>query len=157
MQSENRQSWLLIAIAALGLVLGALALAISFDAKNGSDDAASQGSVSAVDAKLTRPIDRLGIAEESLSGERKALQGKAKKAERKSQSAVTNLSDRLDRVEGWAKAFGQSAATMNKRVGSLETQAGGIDSRVTALDRRVTKLSRRIDSGGQASGARSAP
>ncbi len=160
MESESRQSWLLIAIAALGLVLGVIALVVAFDAKNSGDDSASQESVQAVDAKLTRLIDRLGIAEESLTGEQKTLKGKAKQAQRESQSAVTNLSNRIDKLERKTKALEaneQSAANLSKRIGSLENQVGAIDSRVAALNQRVTKLSRRVNSGAAASGGESAP
>jgi chromosome segregation ATPase len=160
-ESENRQSWLLIAIAALGLVLGAIALVIAFDAKSSGDDSASKESVAAVDAKLTLLIDRLGIAEKSLTGEQENLKGKAKRAQRESQSVVTNLSNRLDKLERKTKALEasqQSTANLSKRVGSLEDQVGAIDSRVTALNQRVTKLSRRVnDSGAAASGGESAP
>lgn len=160
MESENRQSWLLIAIAALGLALGVIALVVAFDARSASDDAASGKSVEEVSAELSNLVDRLGIAEKSLTGEQKTLQGKANRAERESRSAVTNLSNRLDKVERQAKALEaseQSTATLAKRVGSLESQVGAIDSRVTALNQRVTKLSRRVSSGAQASGGESAP
>ena len=85
----------------------------------------------AVDTKLTRLIDRLGIAEESLSGEQKTQKGRARKAQRESQSGLS------------------------KRVGSLENQVEAIDSRVAALNQRVTKMSRRVNSA-QSSGGQSA-
>jgi DNA repair ATPase RecN len=153
-ESENRQSWLLIAIAALGLVLGAIALVIAFSAKSASDDAASGKQVEEVSTELSNLVDRLGIAEASLTGQQKALQGKAKNAVRESRSAVTNLSSRLERVERKTKALeadAQSTATLAKRVGSLESQVDATDSRVTAVNQRVTKLSRRVDSSTQAS------
>lgn len=160
MENEGRQSWLLIAIASLGLVLGVIALIVAFDAKSASDDAASGQQVDEVSTELSNLVDRLGIAEASLTGQQKALQGKAKKAARESRSAVVNLSNRLDRVERETKALEageQSTTTLAKRVGSLEAQVGAIDLRVTALDQRVTKLSRRVNSGAQASGGKSAP
>jgi DNA repair ATPase RecN len=158
--SENRQPWLLIAIAAFGLALGVIALVVAFEAKSASDDAASSASVEEVSTELSNLVDRLGIAEESLTGEQKALQGKAAEAARESRSAVANLSNRLDRVERQAKALEaseQSTAKLTKRVGSLESQVGAIDSRVTALNQRVTKLSRRVNSSARASGGESAP
>jgi DNA repair ATPase RecN len=159
-ESENRQSWLLIAIAALGLALGVIALVVAFNAKSASDDAASSAQVEEVSTELSNLVDRLGIAEKSLTGEQKTLQGKANRAARESRSAVTNLSNRLDRVERQTKALEaseQSTAALAKRVGSLESQVGAIDSRVTALNQRVTKLSRRVNSGAQSSGGESAP
>lgn len=160
MESENRQSWLLIAIAALGLALGVIALVVAFDAKSAGDDAASSASVEEVSTDLSNLIDRLGIAEESLTGEQKVLQGKAKRAARESRSEVTNLSNRLNKVERQTKALEaseQSTAKLTKRVGSLESQVGAIDSRITALNQRVTKLSRRVNSGASASGGEPAP
>lgn len=160
MESENRQSWLLIAIAGLGLALGVIALVIAFEAKHSGDDSASQESVRVVDVKLTGLIDRLGIAEESLTGEQKALKGKAKQAQRQSQSAATKISSRLDKLERQTKALEanqQSTANLSRRFGSLEKQVDAIDSRVTALNQRVTKLSRRVNSGAAASGGESAP
>jgi DNA repair ATPase RecN len=151
---------LLISIASLGLVLGVIALIVAFNAKSASDDAASSQQVDEVSTELSNLVDRLGIAEASLTGQQKSLQGKANKAARESRSAVANLSNRLDRVERETKALEssqQSTAALTKRVGSLESQVGAIDSRVTALNQRVTKLSRRVNSGAQASGGKSAP
>jgi hypothetical protein len=148
---ENRQSWILIAIAALSLVLGAIALVVAFDAKDSSEESASQGSVQAVDAKLSRLIDRLGIAEQSLGGEQKALQGKANRAERESRSAATTLSKRIARLERQVEALEKGRrddAALGRRVGSLESQVEAIDARVASLSRRVTKLSRRADADG---------
>jgi hypothetical protein len=159
-ESESRQSWLLIAIAALGLALGVIALLVAFGAKSSSEDSASEESVQVVDVKLTRLIDRLGIAEASLTGEQKALKGNASKAQRESQGAVTSLSKRLARLERQTKsleASQRSTAALDKRVGSLESQVKAIDSRVAAINQRVTKLSRRVNSGAQASGGEAAP
>jgi DNA repair ATPase RecN len=160
-ESENRQSWLLIAIAALGLALGVIALVIAFDAKSTSDDSATSKSVVEVSTELSNLIDRLGIAEKSLTGEQKALQGKANQAAQESRSAVTNISRRLSKVERQAKtlkASQQSTTALTKRVGSLENQVSAIDSRLTALNQRLTKLSRRGNSTGtQASGGETAP
>jgi DNA repair ATPase RecN len=159
-ESENRQSWLLIAIAAFGLALGVIALVVAFDAKSAGDDSASSASVEEVSTELSNLVDRLGIAEKSLTGEQKTLQGKANRAARESRSAVTNLSNRLEKVERQVKALEanqQSTAKLAKRVGSLESQVGTIDSRLTALNQRVTKLSRRVNSGAQSSGGESAP
>lgn len=151
MESENRQSWVLIAIAALGLILGVIALIVAFNAKSSSDDAASAAQVEEVSTELSNLIDRLGIAEKSLTGEQKALQGKANKEARESRSAVANLSNRLDKVEQQTKALegeAQSSASLERRVTSLESQVSAIDSRIAALNQRVTKLSRRVNSGG---------
>jgi len=159
-ESENRQSWLLIAIAALGLVLGVIALIVAFNAKSDSNDAASTAQVEEVSNELSNLVDRLGIAEKSLTGEQKALQGKANKEAQESRSAVTNLSNRLDKVEQQAKALEESegsSASLNRRVTSLENQVSSINSRIGALNQRVTKLSRRVNSGAQASGGASAP
>ena len=84
MESESRQSWLLIAIAAFGLVLGVVALVVAFNAKSASDDAASTAQVEEVSTELSNLVDRLGIAEASLTGEQRSLQGKAKQAARES-------------------------------------------------------------------------
>lgn len=161
MQSEGRQSWVLIAIAALGLVLGVVALIVAFNAKSASDDAASAKSVEEVSTELSNLVDRLGIAEASLTGEQEELQGKAKQAERESRSAVTNLSNRLDKLERQTRALeeGEQAATsLTRQVASLENQVSSINSRIAALNQRVTKLTRRVNSSAQASaGAQTAP
>jgi DNA repair ATPase RecN len=159
-ESENRQSWLLIAIAALGLVLGVVALIVAFNAKSDSNDAASTAQVEEVSNELSNLVDRLGIAEKSLTGEQEALQGKAKKEAQESRSAIANLSNRLDKVEQQTKALEESeasSASLNRRVSSLENQVSSINSRIGALNQRVTKLSRRVNSGAQASGGASAP
>jgi len=159
-ESEDRQSWLLIAIAVLGLALGVIALIVAFNAKSASDDAATNASVEEVSSELSNLVDRLGIAEKSLTGEREELQGQTKKAAQESRSAVTNLSNRLDKVERQTKALEESegnAASFNRRVGALENQVEAINSRIAALNQRVTKLSRRVNSGAQASGGASAP
>ena len=75
---------LLIAIAALGLVLGVIALIVAFNAKSASDDAASQQSVDRVQTELSNLVDKLGIAESTLSGEQQNLQGKARTGPRSS-------------------------------------------------------------------------
>lgn len=161
MESESRQSWLLIAIAALGLALGAIALVIAFDAKSASDDSATNASVEEVSSELSNLVDRLGIAEKSLTGEQVALQGKANQAAQESRSAVANISKRLGKLERQTKtlkASQQSTTALTKRVGSLEDQVSTIDSRLTALNQRVTKLSRRVNSAGaQTSGGGTAP
>lgn len=155
MENESRQSWVLIAIAALGLTLGVVALIVAFSAKSASDDAASQQSLEEVSTELSNLVDRLGIAEASLTGEQKELQGRAKRAARESRSAVTNLSNRVDKLERQTAKLNASAkqtTSLTKQVNSLETQIATIDSRVTAVNQRVSKLSKRVttaDSGGQ--------
>lgn len=160
MEDNDKQPWTLIAIAALGLVLGAIALIVSFDAKNASEDAAAQKSVDQVSTELSNLIDRLGIAEASLTGEQKALQGKAKQEARESRDAVSGVSKRLDRLErqiATLEASAKQTAGLSKEVGSLSTQVESLDSRVATLNQRVTKLSKRVNpvstgsDGGQAS------
>jgi DNA repair ATPase RecN len=152
-ENEGRQSWILIAIAALGLALGVIALVVAFDAKSASDDAASQKSVDEVSTELSNLVDRLGIAEASLTGEQQALQGKAKRALKQSRSAVTNLSDRVDKLERETASLNKSVeqtASLSKQVGSLQTQVNQLNSRVTAVNKRVANLSRgNTHSGGQ--------
>jgi chromosome segregation ATPase len=159
-ESESRQSWLLIAIAALGLALGVVALIVAFNAKSASNDAASSESVEEVSAELSNLVDRLGIAEVSLTGAQKELSGKANQEASESRSAVANLSQRLDRVERQTKtleADQQSTTALAKQVGSLESQVKAIDSRITALNQRVTKLSRRVNSAQSSAGGQPAP
>ncbi len=55
-------------------------------------------SVEEVSTELSNLVDKLGIAEASLTGEQKELQGRAKREARESRSAVTNLSNRLDKL-----------------------------------------------------------
>ena len=155
MEGESQPSWLLIAIASLSVVLGVIALIIAFDAKSASDDAADQASVNQVSAKLSRLIDRLGIAEQSLSGKEKAQQQKDDKTARQARSAERSLSSRLATLEKQTRtltANQQKTGSLSKRVGSLENEVGALDQRVATLNQRVTKLSRRVDSsgGGQA-------
>lgn len=160
MESENRQSWLLIAIAGLGLVLGVIALIVAFNAKSASDDAATGNSVAEVQTELSNLIDRLGIAEKSLKGEQKELQGKTAKEARESRSTGESLSKRLDSIERRLKTVEsneQSNAALAKRVASLEAEVRSLDSSVATLNQRVTKLTKRVNSGAQASGGESAP
>jgi uncharacterized protein YukE len=139
--SENRQPWLLIAIAAIALALGVVSLLIAMDATN--------------------LVDKLGIAEASLTGEQSVLQGRANKAAKQSRNAVTNLSNRLDRLERQTAALNASAkqtVALSKEVGSLQGQIKTIDGEVAALNKRVTKLSRRVNGAGASnSGGQSAP
>jgi peptidoglycan hydrolase CwlO-like protein len=159
--SENRQPWLLIAIAAIALALGVVSLLIAMDAKNASNDAASQAQLDQVSNELSNLVDKLGIAEASLTGEQSVLQGRANKAAKQSRNAVTNLSNRLDRLERQTAALNASAkqtVALSKEVGSLQGQIKTIDGEVAALNKRVTKLSRRVNGAGAAnSGGQSAP
>jgi septal ring factor EnvC (AmiA/AmiB activator) len=161
-ENESRQSWVLIAIASLGLVLGVIALIVAFNAKSASDDAASQQSVEEVSSELSNLVDRLGIAEASLTGEQKELQGKAKRAAQESEKAVVNLSNRLDRLEretAKLNATSEQTAKLTKQVGSMKNQIATLDSQVTAVNQRVTKLSKRVNSAGSSSngGGQTAP
>ena len=156
MDDNARQPWTLIAIAALGLVLGVIALIVAFNAKSASDDAASQGSVNQVRSELSNLVDKLGIAESTLSGE----QGKVNQAARHSQNAVANLSNRLDRLERQAAtgkaderqitALQKQVASLNQQVGALENRVTSTNSRVTSLTKRVNQLSREVNSAGGA-------
>lgn len=166
MENESRQSWVLIAIASLGLVLGVIALIVAFNAKSASDDAASQQSVEEVSTELSNLVDRLGIAEASLTGEQKELQGKAKRAARESHNAVVNLSNRLDRLERQTAKLNVAArqnASLSKQtakeVGTMENQISTLNTQVTAVNQRVTKLSKRVNSATSSSngGGQSAP
>lgn len=144
-QNEGGQSWLLIAIAGLGLVLGIIALIVAFNAKSASDDAASQQSVNRIESELSSLVDKLGIAESTLSGE----QGKANQAAKNSQSAVANLSNRLDKLEKQANASTSSdkqIAALQKQVNSLSQQVGALNNRVTSTNNRVTSLTQRVNS-----------
>lgn len=160
-QENSRQSWILIAIAGLGLALGVIALIVAFNAKSASDDAASKESVEEVSTELSNLVDKLGIAEASLTGEQKELQGRAKREASESRSAVTNLSNRLDRLERQTEKLNATAkqtTALTKEVGSLENQIATIDSQVTAVNQRVTKLTRRVNSASTSdSGGQSAP
>lgn len=158
MENESRQPWILIAIASLGLILGVIALIVAFNAKSASDDDASQQSVDEVSSELSNLVDRLGIAEASLTGEQRELQGKAKRAARESRNAVVNLSNRLDRLEretAKLNATSEQTAKLTKQVGSMENQIATLDSQVTAVNQRVTKLSKRVNSSN--AGGQSAP
>jgi DNA repair ATPase RecN len=161
-ENESRQSWVLIAIASLGLVLGAIALIVAFNAKNASDDAASQQSVEEVSSELSNLVDRLGIAEASLTGQQAELQGKAKREARESRNAVVNLSNRLDRLEretAKLNAASEQTAKLTKQVGSMENQIATLNTQVTAVNQRITKLSKRVNSASSSSngGGQSAP
>lgn len=155
MENESRQSWALIAIAALGLALGVIALIVAFGAKSTSDGAATQQSVDEVSTELSNLVDRLGIAEASLTGEQQALNGKAKQAATESRNAVANLTHRLNRLERQTAKLNASAkqtTKLAKEVGSLETEIVAVNARVTAVNQRVTKLGKSVDTvnnGGQ--------
>ncbi len=147
MENESRQSWTLIAIAALGLVLGVIALIVAFNAKSSSDDAASQSSVDEVSTELSNLIDRLGIAEASLTGEQKALKGSAEQSLNES----ANLSKRVDKLQremAQLNATVEQTAGLTKQVARLESQVTATNERVTSLTKRVNNLSERVNSGG---------
>ena len=147
MENEGRQSWVLIGIAAVGLALGVIALLVAFNAKSSAEDAASQQSVDEVSTQLSNLIDRLGITEESLTGEQKALQGKAQKAERESRNALDTLTKRVDKLEH-QNASAEEIAKLTRKIESLEAQIANVNSRVTATNKRVNQLSARVNSGG---------
>lgn len=147
MENEGRQSWVLIGIAAVGLALGVVALLVAFNAKSTAEDAASQQSVDEVSTQLSNLIDRLGITEESLTGEQKALQGKAQKAERESRNALDTLTKRVDKLEH-QNASAEEIAKLTRKIESLEAQIANVNSRVTATNKRVNQLSARVNSGG---------
>ncbi len=147
MENEGRQSWVLIGIAAVGLALGVVALIVAFNAKSTAEDAASQQSVDEVSTQLSNLIDRLGITEESLTGEQKALQGKAQKAERESRNALDTLTKRVDKLEH-QNASAEEIAKLTRKIESLEAQIANVNSRVTATNKRVNQLSARVNSGG---------
>lgn len=147
MEQENRQSWTLIAIAALGLVLGVIALIVAFNAKSSSDDAASQAAVEEVDTELSNLIDRLGIAEESLTGEQNALKGSAEKSLNESANLSKQVKD-LQREVTQLDASVEKTAGLTKQVARLESQITATNERVTSLTKRVNKLSERVNSGG---------
>ncbi len=154
MENDNRQSWVLIAIAGVGLALGVFALIVAFNAKSASDDAASQQSVDQIQTELSNLVDKLGIAEATLTGE----QGKTKKAAEQSQNAVSNLSNRLDKLEKQTKslegndkqtaALQRQVASLNQQVGSLNNRVTSTNQRVTSLTKRVNQLSNEVNSGG---------
>jgi len=146
-EQDNRQSWTLIAIAALGLVLGVIALIIAFNAKSSSDDAASQAAVEEVDTELSNLIDRLGITEASLTGEQKALKGSAEQSRNES----ANLSKRVEKLQretAQLNATVEQTTGLTKQVARLESRITATNERVTSLTKRVDKLSERVNSGG---------
>jgi hypothetical protein len=146
-ENESRQSWVLIGIATVGLALGVIALIVAFDARSSADDAASQKSVDEVSTQLSNLIDRLGITEESLTGEQKVLQGKAQKVEKETRDAVANLTKRVNKLEH-QNASAEEIAKLTKKIESLETQVANVNSRVTATNKRVNQLSARVNEGG---------
>ncbi len=147
MEDNNRQPWLLTAIAGIGLVLGVIALIVAFNAKSASDDAATQSSVDQISSELSRLIDRLGIAEATLQGRRKSVQGTADKALRHSENAVVNLSNRLDRLEATTRRTRSRPRSSGHEVSSNSAQ-------IKSLNKRVDKLSGQVRSG---SGGQNAP
>jgi len=162
-EENGRQSWTLIAIAALGLVLGVVALVIAFDAKNTSEDAVSKESVEKVSIRLSNLASQLGVAEKSLDSEERAVEGtatrEATRDARATRNAAASLSKRISRLEKETASLSveaKEAKGLAKRVGSLETELETANSRITALNQRVTKLSQRVSSvagdGGQTAG-----
>jgi chromosome segregation ATPase len=154
-ENEGRQAWVLIAIAGLGLALGVIALIVAFNAKSASDDAASKESVEEVSTELSNLVDKLGIAEASLTGEQKELQGKAKQAAEENRTTVDRLSSRLRKIEretAKLEAGDKQTAKLAKRVGSLETQVESLNTRIAATNERVTKLSRRVNNASSSDG-----
>lgn len=128
MEEDGRQPWTLIAIAALGLVLGVVALVIAFDAKSTSEDAVGKESVEerAVEGTATREATRDARA---------------------TRNTAASLSKRISRLEKETASLSAEAKKVKglaKRVGSLETELETANSRITALNQRVTKLSQRV-------------
>ena len=122
---------------------------------------ASEQSVEEVSTELSSLIDRLGIAEESLTGEQRELRGKAKQAAKENRNTVDGLSKRLGKLERETtklEANAEQTAKLKKRVGTLETQVESLNTRIAATNERVTKLSRRVNSADSSGGgAQSAP
>ena len=160
---QQPQPWALIAIAALGLVIGAIALIVAFGAKSDSEDAAKQASVAEVQTELSNLVDRLGIAEKTLNGDAQAANGKAQQAARESRNAAINLSNRIDRLERQTaklKASAKQTAALTKEVGALDNQVSDLRGEVATLNQRVTKLTKRFNSAtasANESGGKSAP
>ena len=159
--SEGRQPWLPIIVAVIALLLGGIGLIVAMDAKSTSDDAASQAQVDRIGAELSNLVDKLGIAEASLTGEESKLQGRADRAAKQSRNAAVDLSDRLNRLERQTavlKASAKQIAATSKEVGSLQNRVKTIDAEVTTLNQRVKKLTKRTNNAGaKESGGQSAP
>jgi predicted nucleic acid-binding Zn-ribbon protein len=159
--SEDRQPWLLIGTAIVALLLGGLGLIVAMDAKSASDDAATQQEVDRIDEELSNLLDKLGIAEASLSGEESKLQGRARRAAKQSQKAAVNLSDRLERLERQTAALNASAkrtAKLSGEVSSLRRRVKAIDAEIIYLNQRIAKLSKRVsDASASSDGGKSAP
>jgi DNA repair ATPase RecN len=168
--NSQRQPWTLIAIAALGLVLGVVAMLVAFDAKDKSEEGAKEVTVVRVQSELSNLVDRLGIAEKSLKGDAQVANGQAQRATRESRSAAINLSNRLDRLERQvAKLNGTARQTvvLTKQVGALgkgvsnvAAQTKELRQQVATLNQRVTSLAKRfnqVSAGASNSGGKSAP
>jgi chromosome segregation ATPase len=164
---SQRQPWTLIAIAALGLVLGVVAMLVAFDAKDKSEEGVKEVTVVRVQSELSNLVDRLGIAEESLKGDAQVANGQAQRATRESRSAAINLSNRIDRLErqtanltASGKANGKQTALLSKEVAALDNQVRDLRSEVATLNQRVTSLTKRfnqVSAGASNSGGKSAP
>lgn len=133
MQNEKRQFWLSIAVAALGVILGAVALVVALDAKSASDDAPSIEAVSEVAADLSQLRNRLGISEGSLSGGQTS-QGKAVQAARLSSNAIANLTKRMNYLE----AHREAAEVSEQQVARLVRQFHAIEGEIEELSAQAS-------------------
>lgn len=151
MESENRQSGILIAIAALSVVLGAIALIVAFNAKSASDDAADQASVAAVSAKLSRLSAHLGVAESDLSSRERAQAGSDAKTRRAARRAAAGLSARIGAVEEELVSLrkgNMKATEYGKRITALENQVTTLESNLASTNQRISRMQRQNADGG---------
>lgn len=149
MEDQSRQPWTLIAIAALSVVLGGMALLVAFDAEDTSEEAAKSASVARVSARVTKLYARLGIAEKQTSGQEEALRSEGERALRRAAKVRTALSNRIAVLERQTAALTKSSrqdAALAKEVGKLESQAADLRGEVATLNQRVTKLTNRVNS-----------
>jgi chromosome segregation ATPase len=159
MRGSERRSWLPIGVALIAVALGALALIVALNAKGTGEDAATQAELNAVSNELSNLVDRLGIAEASLTGRQSELQDRANHAVKQSRSAVANLSERIDRLERQTAALDASAKqaeSLGRAIDSLQAQIKTVDGQIARLNQRVTMLAGRVH-GASASGGQSAP
>jgi outer membrane murein-binding lipoprotein Lpp len=167
---SQKLPWTLIAIAALGLVLGVVAMLVAFDAKDKSEEGVEEVTVVRVQSELSNLVDRLGIAEKSLRGDAQVANGQAQRATRESRNAAINLSNRIDRLERQVPKLNKNirqTATLTKQVAALgkgvstvAEQVKELKQEVATLNQRVTGLAKRfnqVSASASNSGGKSAP
>ncbi len=140
--SENRFRWVAIAIGALALAAGVVALIIAINVSN--DDTASQDDVNSSVAQLRQQVVAAGLqlkkGQASQQQKQKAAIGKATQGQAK-KNAVTD--SRIDAIEANVNKLIATQKTQTQQIGALQASVKQLQVSVDKLTGIVHKLQNR--------------